>query len=126
MPSGGLGGRPVGRSAGPAVTAGVGTQTCRIGRLDAPLPYSRNVSADVWIGAVTTLDGGLPGGAISVVLGRQQAREARLRAANDASAPVFLVVESDGIYQGCREVLRSLWRAPAVSPARKARCPRDR
>jgi hypothetical protein len=143
---------------------------CRIGRLDAPLPYSRNVSADVWIGALTTLSGGLLGGAISVVLGRQQARENRLQrqeedarerlrrsadrrfqayadfltaarsfrnaveayylhprhkpsltaldtllqTANDASALVFLVVESDGTYQGCREVLRSLWRARAV------------
>jgi len=143
---------------------------CRIGRPDVPLPYSRNVSADVWIGALTTLGGGLLGGAISLALGRQQARETRLQrqeedareqlrrsadrrfqayadfltgarsfrnaveayylhprhkpslaaldalvqAANDASALVFLVVESDGTYQGCREVLRSLWRARAV------------
>jgi hypothetical protein len=142
----------------------------RISRMDVPLPYSRNVSADVWIGAVTTLGGALLGGGISVVLGRQQAREARvqrqeadarerlrrstdrrfqayadfltgarsfrnaveafylhprhkpsltaldalLQTANDASALVFLVVESDGTYQGCREVLRSLWRARAV------------
>jgi hypothetical protein len=143
---------------------------CRIARLGWPLPYSRNVSADVWIGAVTTLGGALLGGAISVVVGRQQARENRLQrqeedvrerlrrsadrrfaayadfltaarsfrnaveayyvhprhkpsltaldallqTANDASALVFLVVESDGTYQGCREVLRSLQRARAV------------
>ncbi len=128
------------------------------------------MSADVWIGAVTTLGGGLLGGAISVVLSRQQAREARLQrheqdarerlrrsadrrfqayadfltgarsfrnaveayylhprhkpsltaldallqTANDAAALVFLVVESDATYQGCRDVLRSLGRARAV------------
>jgi hypothetical protein len=34
-----------------------------------------------------------------------------LHSANDASALVFLVVESDGAYEGCRSVLRALWRA---------------
>ena len=40
--------------------------------------------------------------------------DALLHAANDASALVFLVVESNGTYQGCRTVLRALWRARAV------------
>lgn len=34
-----------------------------------------------------------------------------LHSANDTSALVFLVVESEGTYEGCREVLRALWRA---------------
>lgn len=119
---------------------------------------------------MTTLAGALLGGAMSFVLSRQQAREARLQrqeedarerlrrsadrrfqayadfltgarsfrnaveayylhprhkpaltaidallqSANDASALVFLVVESDDTYQGCRKVLRSLGRARAV------------
>lgn len=37
-----------------------------------------------------------------------------LHSANDASALVFLVVESDGSYQACREVLRALWRARTI------------
>jgi hypothetical protein len=134
------------------------------------LSYSHNVSADVWVGAVTTLAGALLGGTISLALSRQQARDARLQrqeedarerlrrstdrrfqayadlltgarsfrnaveayylhprhkpsltaidallqTANDASALVFLVVESPGTYQGCRDVLRSLGRARAV------------
>jgi hypothetical protein len=40
--------------------------------------------------------------------------DALLQSANDASALVFLVVESDDTYQGCRKVLRSLGRARAV------------
>jgi hypothetical protein len=128
------------------------------------------VSADVWVGAVTTLVGALLGGAISFVLSRQQIMDARLQrqeedvreglrrsadrrfqayadflthsrsfrnaveayylhprhkpslaaidallqSANDASALVFLVVESDGTYQGCRGVLRSLGHARLV------------
>ena len=124
----------------------------------------------MWVGAVTTLAGALLGGAMSFVLSRQQAREARLQrqeedareqlrrsadrrfqayadfltgarsfrnaveayylhprhkpsltaidallqSANDASALVFLVVESDDTYQGCRKVLRSLGRARAA------------
>jgi len=125
------------------------------------------VSSDVWVGAVTTLAGGLLGGAISILVSRQQAREARrqraeddlreqrrrsedrryavysefltqarsfrnaveahyahrrgkpgvteigslLQNANDASALVFLVVESQETYEGCRAVLRALSRA---------------
>jgi hypothetical protein len=34
-----------------------------------------------------------------------------LHSANDASAFVFLVVESDRAYEACRKVLRALWRA---------------
>jgi len=37
-----------------------------------------------------------------------------LHAANDASALVFLVVESEGTYEGCRAVLRALGKARAV------------
>jgi hypothetical protein len=37
-----------------------------------------------------------------------------LQAANDASALVFLVVESEQTYEGCREVLRALRNARAV------------
>jgi hypothetical protein len=37
-----------------------------------------------------------------------------LQSANDASALVFLVVESDATYEGCRNVLRALWRARSV------------
>jgi hypothetical protein len=128
---------------------------CCIARADVTLSYSRNVSADVWVGAVTTLAGALLGGTMSFILSRQQAREARLQrqeedareqlrrsadrrfqayadfltgarsfrnaveayylhprhkpsltaidallqSANDASALVFLVVESDDTYQ---------------------------
>jgi hypothetical protein len=122
------------------------------------------------VGALTTLAGGMLGGAISLVLSRQQAKEARLQrqeddarerlrrstdrrfqayadfltrarsfrnaveayylhprhkpaltaidallqSATDASALVFLVVESDDTYQGCRNVLRALGRGRAV------------
>ncbi len=121
----------------------------------------------MWVGAVTTLAGGLLGGAISVIVSRQQARDARrqraeddireqrrrsedrryavysefltrarsfrnaaeahyahrrgnpgvteidslLQNASDASALVFLVVESQETYEGCRSVLRALSRA---------------
>ena len=124
----------------------------------------------MWVGALTTLAGGMLGGAISLALSRQQAKEARLQrqeddarerlrrstdrrfqayadfltrarsfrnaveayylhprykpalteidallqSANDASALVFLVVESDDTYQGCRNVLRALGRGRAV------------
>jgi hypothetical protein len=34
--------------------------------------------------------------------------------ANDASALVFLVLESDGTYQGCRSVLRALGKAQEI------------
>lgn len=37
-----------------------------------------------------------------------------LHSANDASALVFLVVESDGTYEACRNVLRALWRARII------------
>lgn len=37
-----------------------------------------------------------------------------LQSANDASALVFLVVESDDTYEGCRNVLRALWQARAL------------
>jgi len=37
-----------------------------------------------------------------------------LQSANDASALVFLVVESEDTYRGCRSVLRALWRARAI------------
>lgn len=124
----------------------------------------------MWVGAATTLAGALLGGAISLVLSRQQAREARLRrqeddarerlrrsadrrfqaysdfltgarsfrnaveayyvhprrkppltalddllqSASNASSLVFLVVESDGTYRGCRGVLRALSHARSV------------
>ena len=124
----------------------------------------------MWVGAVTTLAGGLLGGAISFIVSRQQARDARrqraeddireqrrrsedrryavysdfltqarsfrnaveayyahprgkpgvteidslLQNANDASALVFLVVESQETYEGCRSVLRALSRARAL------------
>lgn len=124
----------------------------------------------MWVGAATTLAGALLGGAISLVLSRQQAREARLQrqeedarerlrrsadrrfqaysdfltgarsfrnaveayyvhprhkppltalddllqSASNASSLVFLVVESDGTYQGCRGVLRALSHARSV------------
>ena len=128
------------------------------------------MSSDVWIGAVTTLAGAVLGGAISLLLNRQQMREARrqrqeedarerrrrsadrrfeayadfltrarsfrnaveayylqsrhrpspkeidslLQSANDASALVFLVVEDNATYAGCRHVLRALARARDV------------
>jgi hypothetical protein len=37
-----------------------------------------------------------------------------LQSANDASALVFLVVESDDTYEGCRNALRALWKARAI------------
>jgi hypothetical protein len=37
-----------------------------------------------------------------------------LQSANDASALVFLVVESKGTYEGCRSVLRALWRTRGI------------
>lgn len=40
--------------------------------------------------------------------------DALLQSAYDASALVFLVVEGDAAYQGCRAVLRALGRAQAV------------
>jgi hypothetical protein len=126
--------------------------------------YSRAVSSDVWVGAVTTLLGAVIGGAISFLLSQQQVKEARrqrledglnddrrrsadrrfqayadfltrarsfrnateayylnpshrppmaeldalFQAANDASALVFLVVESEATYDGCRSTLRAL------------------
>jgi hypothetical protein len=132
--------------------------------------YSRDVSSDVWVGAVTTLLGAVIGGAISFLLSRQQVQEARrqrledgrnddrrrsadrrfqayadfltrtrsfrnaaeayyqnrgrrpslsevdalFQAANDASALVFLVVESEATYQGCRNALRALGKARAT------------
>src|SRR5262249_48696848 len=80
------------------------TQMRRIGRRGGPLPYSRNVSADVWIGAVTTLGGGLLGGAISVVLGRQQAREARLQR-QEADARELLRRSADRRFQAYADFL---------------------
>jgi hypothetical protein len=124
----------------------------------------------VWVGAATTLAGVVLGGAVSFMLGLQQAKAARLQRqeeearaqrrrsedrrfqaysdfltkarsfrnaaetyylhprhrpspaeldslvqlANDASALVFLVVESDGTYQDCRGVLRALGKAQAI------------
>jgi hypothetical protein len=131
------------------------------------LLYSRAMSSDVWVGAVTTLAGAGLGGAISYLLSWQQIRETRrqrqeedarehrrrsvdrrfqayadfltrarsfrnavetyylrpghrpsfaemdslLQSANDASALVFLVVESDATYEGCRSALRALQQA---------------
>jgi hypothetical protein len=40
--------------------------------------------------------------------------DALLQAANDASALVFLVVESEETYQGCRAVLQALWKARKI------------
>jgi hypothetical protein len=40
--------------------------------------------------------------------------DALLQAANDASALVFLVVESEETYQGCRAVLQALWKARTI------------
>jgi hypothetical protein len=37
-----------------------------------------------------------------------------LQSANDASALVFLVVEDDATHEGCRNVLRALWKARSV------------
>jgi hypothetical protein len=37
-----------------------------------------------------------------------------LQSANDASAFVFLVLESEQTYQGCRNVLRALWQAREI------------
>jgi hypothetical protein len=37
-----------------------------------------------------------------------------LQAANDASALVFLLVETEGTYQACRAVLQALWRTRAI------------
>jgi hypothetical protein len=47
------------------------------------LLYSRDVSSDVWVGAATTLAGAVLGGAISFLLGWQQAREARRQRQED-------------------------------------------
>jgi hypothetical protein len=38
-----------------------------------------------------------------------------LQTANDASALVFLLVESEGTYEGCRAVLGALWRARTIT-----------
>ena len=40
--------------------------------------------------------------------------ESLLQSANDASALVFLVLESEQTYQGCRNVLRALWQAREI------------
>jgi hypothetical protein len=128
------------------------------------------VDSDVWIGAATTLAGGLLGGAISFVLSRQQinaahvqrqedaaseqqkrsedrryqvysdfltqARSCRnsiqayylhldnrpsiaeidtlLHAVNDTPALVFLLVETEGTYNGCRAILRAFWKAQKI------------
>ena len=40
--------------------------------------------------------------------------DALLHAANDASALVFLLVESKGTYEGCIAVLQALWRAQTI------------
>jgi hypothetical protein len=37
-----------------------------------------------------------------------------VHSANDASALVFLLVESESTYEGCREVLRALHKAQAI------------
>src|SRR4051812_20211992 len=47
------------------------------------LSYSRDVSSDVWVGAVTTLVGAALGGAISFVLSSQQIREGRRQRQED-------------------------------------------
>lgn len=128
------------------------------------------MSTDVLVGAITTLAGGLLGGAISFVVSRQQTKDARrqraeddirdrrrrsedrrytvysdflsqvrsfrnaleayythprdkprlsdldslLHSANDSSALVFLVVESQEAYEGCRSVLRALWMSRVI------------
>ena len=41
--------------------------------------------------------------------------DALLQAANDASALVFLVVESEETYQGCRSVLQAIWKARTIT-----------
>jgi hypothetical protein len=143
--------------------------------------YPRGVSSDVWVGAATTLLGAVLGGAISLLLSRQQAKEARwqrqeddvreyrrlsadrrfqayadfltrtrsfrnavkahylpsghqpsladvdslFQAANDASALVFLVVESDTTYEGCRNALRALEKARAVIHAARPAAPQE-
>jgi hypothetical protein len=45
--------------------------------------YPCGMSTDVWVGAITTLVGGLLGGAISFVVSRQQAKDARRQRAED-------------------------------------------
>jgi hypothetical protein len=128
------------------------------------------VSIDIWVGAVTTLAGTALGGAISLIVSRQQAKDTRsqraedyrreerkqsadrrfqaysefltrarsfrnaletyyanprhraslaeldalLHSASDASALVFLVLESDATYHACREVVRALGKAQPV------------
>lgn len=145
------------------------------------LPYSRNVSSAIWVGAATTLAGAVLGGVISFVLNLQQTKDARLQrqedevreqrrrsadrrfqaysdfltkarsfrnavetyylhprhkpslaeldslvhSANDASALVFLVVESDGTYQDCRNVLRALWTTRTVVHGIEATAPKE-
>jgi hypothetical protein len=143
--------------------------------------YPRGVSSDVLVGAATTLLGAVLGGAISFLLSRQQAGEAKrqrqeddarehrrlsadrrfhayadfltrtrsfrnaveahylrpghqtsvadmdslFQAANDASALVFLVVESDATYEGCRNALRALAKARAAIHAVAPAVPKD-
>jgi hypothetical protein len=48
-----------------------------------------------------------------------------LQSANDASALVFLVVESDETYEGCRNALRALWKARAIVHGTEPDTPAD-
>lgn len=48
-----------------------------------------------------------------------------LQSANDASALVFLVVESDATYEGCRNVLRALWQVRSVIYGLEPAVPED-
>jgi hypothetical protein len=41
------------------------------------------VSADIWVGAITTLAGGVLGGTVSLLVSRQQARDARQQRVED-------------------------------------------
>ena len=54
-------------------------RTAARGLQDRQLPdvYPSGVSADIWVGAITTLAGGVLGSTVSLLVSRQQARDAR-------------------------------------------------
>ena len=66
------------------------------GRAGIAPPYPRPVSADVWVGAATTLAGALLGLTTSLVLSPQQAREARLQRQDRTPASGFAGARTGG------------------------------